>query len=32
MVLLIQDNPTVTPRAKLGRAVPFAFEGSFAGL
>jgi hypothetical protein len=31
MVLLIQDNPLVAPRTMVGRAVPFAFDGSVAG-
>jgi plastocyanin len=31
-VLLILDNPLVTPWAKVGRAVPFASDGSFACL
>ena len=31
MVLLIQDNPLVTPRAKVRRRFPFAIDESVAG-
>ncbi len=31
MVLLTQDNPLVTPWAKVQRAFPFALDGRVAG-